>query len=75
MRVLRASEISSFLYCRRAWWYQVQGVRSENLAELDGGQVVHQRLARRVQRAVWAIRLAYLCFFLAILLLLRALVT
>jgi CRISPR/Cas system-associated exonuclease Cas4 (RecB family) len=66
MRAIRASEISAFLYCKRAWWYQLQGVRSENEAELSGGSAFHRRhgrrvLAARLARALgWALLLAAL---------------
>ncbi len=68
-RVIRASEINSFLFCERAWWYRLQGVPSENQADLQGGQFVHQHQARRVRRAIWAIRLGYVFLFFAILVL------
>lgn len=48
MRVLRASELGSYLYCARAWWYQRQGVPSENQAELETGTNFHQQHARGV---------------------------
>ncbi len=48
MRVLRASELGSYLYCARAWWYQRQGVPSENQAELKTGTNFHQQHARGV---------------------------
>jgi CRISPR/Cas system-associated exonuclease Cas4 (RecB family) len=69
MRIIRASEINSFLYCRRAWWYQAQGIPSMNQAALEEGRVAHQVHARRVRQALWAIRFAYLLFFVAILIL------
>jgi Flp pilus assembly protein TadB len=48
MRPIRASEIGAFLYCRRAWWYQSQGMKSENQADLAGGNAFHQQHGRQV---------------------------
>ncbi len=47
-KTIRASEIGSFLYCRRAWWYRREGVEPENQAEMAGGTVYHQRHGRQV---------------------------
>lgn len=46
--MLRASDLGSHLYCRRAWWYRKQGVESENQAELAGGTEIHARHGRSV---------------------------
>ena len=48
MRTLSASELGSYLYCQRAWWYQKQGVESRNLAEMAGGTQLHRAHGRRV---------------------------
>ena len=42
MRIIKASEIGSFLYCNRSWWYQRKGYDSENTAQLAGGTELHQ---------------------------------
>ncbi|HEY5983461.1 MAG TPA: hypothetical protein VIU38_08305 [Anaerolineales bacterium] len=49
--VIRASEIGSYLYCRRAWWYRKQGIESENQAELAGGTELHVQHGRNVMAA------------------------
>ncbi|MBM3153149.1 MAG: hypothetical protein FJZ96_13265 [Chloroflexi bacterium] len=48
MRPIRASEIGSYLYCRRAWWYRLQGFEPENQAEMATGTRLHQAHGRNV---------------------------
>jgi CRISPR/Cas system-associated exonuclease Cas4 (RecB family) len=48
MKIVRASEIGTYLYCKRAWWYQLQGYEIENQAELAGGSEVHEKHGRVV---------------------------
>ena len=43
MPIIRASDIGSYLYCRRAWRYRRDGVESENQAELAAGTEIHRR--------------------------------
>ena len=69
MATLRASEIGSYLYCARAWWYQRQGVESGNQAELSSGTKLHQQHGRTVVAAGLMRGLAYLLLVTALLLL------
>jgi hypothetical protein len=46
MRTLRASEISAYLYCQRAWWYQKHGRPSANQTEMAAGSELHYRHGR-----------------------------
>ena len=48
MKIIRASELGSYRYCRRAWWYQLQGYESKNQAELSGGSDYHAQHGRSV---------------------------
>ncbi|MGD0708520.1 MAG: hypothetical protein ABSA51_08705 [Anaerolineaceae bacterium] len=51
MRAIRASELGTYLYCKRAWWYQQNGEPSQNQAEMAGGTSFHQAHGRQVVKA------------------------
>jgi CRISPR/Cas system-associated exonuclease Cas4 (RecB family) len=48
MKPIRASEISTFLFCKRAWWYQRKGTVSINTELLAEGRELHQKHGRTV---------------------------
>lgn len=66
VRTIRASELGNFLFCRRAWWYQTNGVASQNQKELASGTEFHRRhgrgvvLASLLRTAGWVLLLAAL---------------
>jgi len=66
MRTIRASEIGSFIYCRRAWWYQSQGLVSQNQSEMAGGSQFHQKHGRTVFSASLLRAAGWLLFLAAI---------
>jgi hypothetical protein len=51
MRTIRASEIGTYLYCHRAWWYHKLGKPSTNQPQLDAGSEFHIEHGRQVARA------------------------
>jgi CRISPR/Cas system-associated exonuclease Cas4 (RecB family) len=67
MKTIRASEIGSYLFCARAWWYQQKGIQSSNQAELSTGTELHRQHGR-------AVIVSGLTRLLAVILLLVALV-
>ena len=66
MRPIRASEISSFLFCKRAWWYQQKGTISSNVEELAEGTELHYRHGRAVLASGLFRILAYFLLLIAI---------
>jgi hypothetical protein len=69
MKPIRASEIGSYLFCARAWWYQRSGVESSNQADLLAGTELHRRHGRTVLRAGLTRTLATLLLLVALALL------
>ncbi len=67
-RVIRASEVSAYVYCAQAWWLSSEcQLRPSNAARLEQGSLAHQRHGQRVVVAAALIRLAYLVLGLALL--------
>ncbi len=57
---IRASEISNYVYCRRAWWLRrVGNYAPENRPQLAAGEAYHARHGQWTARAERAQRLAY----------------
>jgi len=65
-RVIRASEIGEYLFCKRAWWLRKQGMKSENRKALEAGTAEHEELARRAVLAGCLQTAAFLLFLTAL---------
>jgi CRISPR/Cas system-associated exonuclease Cas4 (RecB family) len=48
MHIIRSSDIGTYLYCRRSWWYKKQGIESVNQTELAAGTELHAKHGRQV---------------------------
>jgi len=48
MKTINASDLSAYLYCRRAWWYRKKGVESGNQEALAAGTRHHTLHGRKV---------------------------
>ncbi len=68
MRTIRASEVSAYQYCQRAWWYQRNGLAPENQMEMAEGVELHARHGRSVMTAGCLRVAAYGAILLAVLL-------
>jgi CRISPR/Cas system-associated exonuclease Cas4 (RecB family) len=69
MKAIRASDIGTYLYCRRAWWYRLHGYESINKAELAAGTDLHRAHGRKVLSAGLMRSLAVALLLVALVLL------
>ena len=67
MRIIRASEIGTFVFCHRAWWYNLQGFSPENVEEIEAGILVHTKHNQLISQVRNLRRLSYLILFIAVL--------
>lgn len=74
MRTIRASEIGTFLYCQRAWWYHKLGKPCNNQKQLDTGTEFHLQHGQKVARARFYRLVGWLVLLAGILLLAVSLV-
>ncbi len=66
MRAIRASEIGTYLYCRRAWGYLNSGHEPQNQAEMSSGTWLHEQHGRAVMFISSLRLLAYLLLLTAL---------
>jgi CRISPR/Cas system-associated exonuclease Cas4 (RecB family) len=66
MRTIRASEIGTYLFCQRAWWYMKNGAPSENLTEMAAGSELHYRHGRKTMELSCLRTLAYVFILIAL---------
>lgn len=71
---ISASEISEYLYCRRAWWYRGRKIQSANQPIMDRGTSHHNELAATVQRVEQRSRFGWRLFLAGLLLLILFLI-
>lgn len=67
MKIVRASEISTYQFCHRAWWYQQQGYEPDNQADMAVGTEIHEKHGRVVLASNCIQIVAYGLLLLAIL--------
>jgi len=67
MKIIRASEIGTYQFCQRAWWYQLQGYEPDNKVELAGGTEIHEKHGRMVMTSSCLQLIAYATLMLAVL--------
>jgi len=66
-RIIKASEIGEYVYCRRAWWLRkTYDYRPQNIEELTAGTTYHQQHGQQVYLAHLGRRIALVFLFLAI---------
>jgi hypothetical protein len=65
-QTIRASEVGSFLFCKRAWWYRLRGVKTYNEHQMKSGRAIHQQHGRQVFLSGLIRFLAIIAFLVAL---------
>ena len=66
-RVVRASEIGEYVYCRRAWWLnRTAGKQLRNTKQIEAGTTFHESHGNQVRRFTLAQQLALVLLFCAV---------
>jgi len=73
--LIRASEITQWAYCQRAWWLAGQGYENRNTAALQAGTSAHERHGRTVAGSARTHVVALALLIVGLLLLVAALLT
>ena len=66
MRTIRASEISTYLFCQRAWKYAQRGEEPQDQAEMAAGSELHYQHGRAAMSVSCMRVLAYALMLLAL---------
>jgi len=69
MKIIRSSDIGTYLYCKRAWWYKKQGAESTNQAAMLAGTKMHEEHGRQVVAAGLTRTLAIIILLIAVVML------
>lgn len=49
MQIIKASDLANYIFCRRVFWYSVNGSVPDNYDLMDDGLVYHRKIARRIK--------------------------
>lgn len=74
MKVVKASELGTYLYCKRAWVYQKQGIITQHQEEFARGNDFHRLHGKKVLLA-FLLKLTGWLLLLAALILAAVVVT
>ncbi len=67
MKIIRASEVGTYQFCHRAWWYQLQGYEPANQVQLEKGKQYHARHSYVVTASGCLRTLAYALLLVGVL--------
>jgi hypothetical protein len=67
MKIIRASELGTYVFCNRAWWYQLQGYEPDDREALIKGKQYHEQHSNRVTSAGCLLVAAYGLVLIAII--------
>ena len=67
---IRASELSTFVFCERAWHYARVGAPYEHPAQIEWGTEWHAQVGRRARRSLIIMRLGILILLSGMIILL-----